>query len=45
MLALIRVMEQGDDPYTSKFKGMGVALRMLTRALDGNYVNLGVFAL
>ncbi|CAM6032695.1 unnamed protein product [Sphagnum compactum] len=33
------------DPYTYKYKGIWVALTILTRALAGNYVNFGVFEL
>lgn len=33
------------DPYTYKYKGIWVALTILTRALNGNYVNFGVFEL
>ena len=33
------------DIYTHKYKGMGLSLHMLSRALGGNYVNFGVFEL
>eukprot|EP00850_Spirogloea_muscicola_P007102 SM000035S13082 [mRNA] locus=s35:297618:305506:+ [translate_table: standard] len=33
------------DPYTYKYKGIWIALSILTRALAGNYVNFGVFEL
>eukprot|EP00941_MAST-03F_sp_MAST-3F-sp1_P000272 g272.t1 len=34
-----------DDRYKLKYKGMGLALTMLARALGGRYVNFGVFSL
>lgn len=33
------------DVYKGKYKGMSICLRILTRALAGNYVNFGVFEL
>jgi hypothetical protein len=33
------------DLYPARYKGMAIALRVLTNALDGNYVNFGVFTL
>ena len=33
------------DVYKSKYKGIATCLRMLTRALSGNYINFGVFEL
>lgn len=33
------------DEYRTRHKGVVIALGVLTRALDGNYVNLGVFSL
>lgn len=33
------------DLYEHKYKGIGIALLTLQRALSGNYVNFGVFAL
>lgn len=33
------------DVYKAKYKGMATCLRILTRALSGNYVNFGVFEL
>jgi len=35
----------GADIYQSKYKGISLCLLLLTRALSGNYVNFGVFAL
>jgi len=35
----------GHDPYTAKYKGVSLCMVLLTRALSGNYVNFGVFAL
>ena len=35
----------GHDPYTQKYKGVSLCMLLLTRALSGNYVNFGVFAL
>ena len=35
----------GADPYTSRYKGVSLCMLLLTRALSGNYVNFGVFAL
>ena len=37
--------QPGADPYQHKFKGISLCLLLLTRALSGNYVNFGVFAL
>ncbi|KAK9671280.1 hypothetical protein RND81_12G019100 [Saponaria officinalis] len=34
-----------NDVYTAKYKGMWVSLVILSRAIDGNYVNFGVFEL
>lgn len=36
---------QPADPYAGKYKGVWVALQMLTRALGGGYTNFGVFEL
>ena len=33
------------DPYENKYKAIGLALAMLSRALNGSYVNFGVFEL
>lgn len=33
------------DAYAAKYKGISAALTLFSRALDGNYVNFGVFAL
>ena len=38
-------LPRGADPYSHKFKGISLCMTMLTRALSGNYVNFGVFAL
>ena len=35
----------GSDAYALKYKGVAVCAAILSRALDGNYVNFGVFAL
>mmetsp|Transcript_7505 Transcript_7505/g.12746 ORF Transcript_7505/g.12746 Transcript_7505/m.12746 type:complete len:1077 (-) Transcript_7505:234-3464(-) len=35
----------GSDIYQHKYKGISLCLLLLTRALSGNYVNFGVFAL
>lgn len=35
----------GGNLYEHKYKGIGIALLTLQRALSGNYVNFGVFAL
>ena len=35
----------GADPYAHRHKGIAICLLLLTRALSGNYVNFGVFAL
>eukprot|EP00242_Pyramimonas_sp_CCMP2087_P001295 CAMPEP_0198228690 /NCGR_PEP_ID=MMETSP1445-20131203/113729_1 /TAXON_ID=36898 /ORGANISM="Pyramimonas sp., Strain CCMP2087" /LENGTH=1057 /DNA_ID=CAMNT_0043909107 /DNA_START=452 /DNA_END=3625 /DNA_ORIENTATION=+ len=42
-----RVLQLGSvgEPYASSYKGIWVALTVLTRALSGNYVNFGVFEL
>ena len=44
-----RVLEyslpSGADPYRYKHKGISLCMLLLTRALSGNYVNFGVFAL
>lgn len=42
-----RVLQRlaNSDPYTYKYKGIWIALTILTRALAGNYVNFGVFEL
>mmetsp|Transcript_26690 Transcript_26690/g.50766 ORF Transcript_26690/g.50766 Transcript_26690/m.50766 type:complete len:1056 (-) Transcript_26690:229-3396(-) len=42
-----RVLTLGNvgDPYATKYKGIWVALTVVTRALSGNYVNFGVFEL
>lgn len=44
-----RVLEHplpaGADPYRYKHKGISLCMLLLTRALSGNYVNFGVFAL
>lgn len=40
-----RPVPHGADPYSSKYKGVSICLLLLTRALSGNYVNFGVFAL
>lgn len=34
-----------EGEYRTRYKGVVIALGILTRALDGNYVNLGVFEL
>jgi exportin-7 len=34
-----------EDPYSDKYKGVWLCMQILTRALTGNYVNFGVFAL
>mmetsp|Transcript_23338 Transcript_23338/g.78457 ORF Transcript_23338/g.78457 Transcript_23338/m.78457 type:complete len:1080 (-) Transcript_23338:139-3378(-) len=36
---------EGADIYESRYKAIGIALLTLQRALSGNYVNFGVFAL
>jgi hypothetical protein len=33
------------DPYPNKYKGLGIALSILNRCLDGGYLNFGVLAL
>jgi hypothetical protein len=33
------------DVYENKYKGIGLSLAMLSRALNGSYVNFGVFEL
>ena len=33
------------DPYSHKYKGIWLAITVLTRALAGNYCNFGVFEL
>jgi exportin-7 len=33
------------DLYENKYKGIGLSLAMLSRALNGSYVNFGVFEL
>ncbi|CAI5993163.1 unnamed protein product, partial [Closterium sp. NIES-64] len=38
-------MPTGAHPYTAKYKGVWIALTVLTRALAGNYVNFGVMEL
>ncbi|CAI7818815.1 unnamed protein product [Closterium sp. NIES-54] len=38
-------MPTGAHPYTTKYKGVWIALTVLTRALAGNYVNFGVMEL
>ncbi|CAI5478824.1 unnamed protein product [Closterium sp. Yama58-4] len=38
-------MPTGPHPYTAKYKGVWIALTVLTRALAGNYVNFGVMEL
>jgi exportin-7 len=38
-------MPPPQDLYPARYKGMAIALRVLTNALDGNYVNFGVFTL
>jgi exportin-7 len=40
-----RPVPPGADPYTCKYKGVSICMLLLTRALSGNYVNFGVFAL
>lgn len=44
-----RLLEQqlpaGKDVYAQKYKGISLCLLLFTRALAGNYVNFGVFAL
>lgn len=35
----------GADPYERKYKGISLVMTILARALSGNYVNFGVFAL
>jgi exportin-7 len=40
-----KVLTLGQDPYATKFKGVSLCMLLLTRALSGNYVNFGVFAL
>lgn len=42
-----RILEKQDfrDPYKEKYKGLAVALEMFSRALNGNYVNFGIFDL
>ena len=40
-----KVVPAGVDPYTVKYKGISLCMLLLTRALSGNYVNFGVFAL
>ena len=35
----------GSDRYASLYKGVSICMLLLTRALSGNYVNFGVFAL
>ena len=35
----------GADLYARKYKGISLCMLLLTRALSGNYVNFGVFAL
>ena len=34
-----------DDVYNNKFKGISICMTVFARALSGNYVNFGVFAL
>ncbi|GBG80488.1 hypothetical protein CBR_g30950 [Chara braunii] len=41
----VLALPNGSDPYASKYKGIWIALTILTRALAGNYVNFGVFEL
>lgn len=38
-------LPQGCDRYTHLYKGISICMLLLTRALSGNYVNFGVFAL
>jgi len=40
-----KTVPPGHDPYTLKYKGVSLCMLLLTRALSGNYVNFGVFAL
>jgi exportin-7 len=35
----------GCDRYSRLYKGVSICMQLLTRALSGNYVNFGVFAL
>ena len=39
------VQPYGSDPYPTKFKGVTELIRVANRALDGGYVNFGIFAL
>ena len=43
--ALEYSLPSGADPYRYKHKGISLCMLLLTRALSGNYVNFGVFAL
>lgn len=42
-----RILEKPDfgDLYKEKYKGLAVALEMFSHAMNGNYVNFGVFDL
>ena len=42
---ILQVQPSSSDPYASKFKGISLCMTVLARALSGNYVNFGVFAL
>jgi exportin-7 len=42
---IVALETPADDRYKLKYKGMGLCLTMLARALGGRYVNFGVFAL
>lgn len=42
---VLRAPAAGAQPYDTRYKGIWVALTVLTRALSGNYVNFGVFEL
>ncbi|XP_074320623.1 uncharacterized protein LOC141657333 isoform X2 [Silene latifolia] len=41
---ILNISSQG-DVYSAKYKGVWVSLVVLSRAIDGNYVNFGVFEL
>lgn len=38
-------VQPAHDPYATKYKGVAIALDLLTKSLEGGYVNFGVFSL
>lgn len=45
MCGFLQVVPTAADAYRHKYKGIALALAMLSRALNGSYVNFGVFEL